>query len=113
VAARVLLHHPPMRAEPGTPEGKWLDELASLIGKACPRLGAQGSRTIAGGPSHGDSQPPSLQPTPGRLFTGGSRDLCSRLDKKIASKHTWATLEHTCEWHREDEEDHTSSSSPA
>jgi hypothetical protein len=24
------------------PLGKWLDELASLVGKACPRLGAQG-----------------------------------------------------------------------
>jgi hypothetical protein len=48
---------PPVGAELGTPEGKWLDELASLIGKACPRLGAQGSLTVTRGPSRGDSRP--------------------------------------------------------
>jgi hypothetical protein len=112
VAVRALLRHPLVRAEPGTPEGKWLDELASLVGKACPGSGAQGSRTIAGGPSHGDSCLPSHQPTPGRSRTGGSRDLRSRLDEKQAGKDARTTLKRTREWHREAEEDHASSSSP-
>jgi hypothetical protein len=59
VVAQELLRHPPVRAEPDTPEGQWLEELASLIRKACPRPGAQGTRAIAGGPSCGDSWPPS------------------------------------------------------
>jgi hypothetical protein len=110
VAARALLPSPlppPLRAEPRTPEGKWLDELASLVRKACPRPGALGSRTIARGLSNGDSRPPSQQPTPCRLC-----DLRSRLDQKIADDAR-TTLERTREWRREAEEDHTSSDCPA
>jgi hypothetical protein len=59
MAACALLRHPLVRAQPGTRKGKWLDELASLIGKACPGPGAQGSRTITRGPSCEDSRPPS------------------------------------------------------
>jgi hypothetical protein len=113
VAVCALLRHPPVRAEPGMPKGKWLNELAGLVGKACLRPGAQGSRTITGGPSYVDSRPLSQQPTLGRSGTGGSRDLSSRLDEKRAGEDTRTTLEHTREWRRDVEEDHTSSSSPA
>jgi hypothetical protein len=104
---------PPVRAEPGMLEGKWLDEVASLVGKACPRPGAQGSCTIAEGPSRGDSQPPSQQPTLGRSCTSGSRDLRSRLDEKRAGEDARTTLERIREWCREAEEDHAFSGSPA
>ena len=35
-AACALLRHPPLRAETGTPEGEWLDELTSLVRMAAP-----------------------------------------------------------------------------
>ena len=49
--ARALLRHPPLRAEVGTPEERWLDELAKLVRR--PVLGSkvQNSCTTEGEPS--------------------------------------------------------------
>jgi hypothetical protein len=92
VAACALLRHSLVRVEPGTPKGKWLDELASVVGKACLRPGAQGSRTIAGGPSRADSWSSLQQSSSGRSHTGGSCDLRSRLDEKRAGENARTIL---------------------
>lgn len=34
MAARAILRHPPVKAESGTPEGRWSHEFVDLVGKA-------------------------------------------------------------------------------
>ena len=47
--------HPPIRDRARTPEGEWLSEIASLIGRTCLGPGAYGSHTITRVTSHGAS----------------------------------------------------------
>ena len=47
-AARALLRHLPRKVETGTPEGEWLDELASLVRRAAPGPKGQHSCAIKG-----------------------------------------------------------------
>ncbi|RLN28697.1 retrotransposon protein, putative, unclassified [Panicum miliaceum] len=112
VVARALLRHPPVRVEPGTPEERWLDELASLVGKACLKPGAQGSRATAGGSSKGGHRRLPRPPAPAGLATNGMHDLHSWLQEIRASEDDRTTLERARECRREAREGHASSGSP-
>ena len=70
--ARALLRHPPRKVETGTPEGEWLDKLASLVRRVALGQKEQHSRATNGEPS-------ARSPAPVASTAGGS-DLRSKLN---------------------------------
>jgi hypothetical protein len=108
-AAHALLGHPPLRAGASTPEGEWLDELASLVRRADPVLRAQNSYNSPRGPSRGAT---SDQPRRPAARTGGTTNLRSWLNKMRASEDARTSLKRAQERRRQAEEEHASSNLP-
>jgi len=103
-AVRALLRHPPLRVGAGTPEGEWLDELASLVLKAAPGPKAQSSSATRG--------EPTMQPQRSDTCAGGTPDLHSHLNTVRPSEDARTALERAQERRRQAPDEHASSGVP-
>ena len=101
---RALLRHPPLRAGVGTPEGEWLDELASLVRKAVPGPKEPNSSATRG--------VPTAQPQRSAICVGGTPDLRSHLNMVRASEDAHTALERVRERRRQATDEHASSGVP-